>query len=76
MDKTELATHLYKALELKYKSQISSAIATLFIYFNNSVAIGEHPQQLEEMDKLMGDISDAEDKLENLAKHFGRYITK
>ena len=74
MDKTELANHLYEALELKYKSQISSAVATLFIYFNNSVAIGEHPQQLEEMDKLMSDISDAEDKLENLAKHFSRYV--
>jgi hypothetical protein len=73
MDKTELANYLYDALELKYKSEITTAKATLFIYFNNSVAIGEHPQQLEEMDKLMGDISDAEDKLENLAKHFSRY---
>ena len=76
MDKTELANYLYDALELKYKSEITTAKATLFIYFNNSVAIGEHPQQLEEMDKLMGDISDAEDKLENLAKHFSRYVTK
>ena len=37
---------LYKALVSKYESEIAHCVATLSIYFNNSVGIGEHPQQL------------------------------
>jgi hypothetical protein len=40
---------LRDALEAKYKAQMLEAKATLSIYFNNSVGIGEHPQHLEEM---------------------------
>ena len=36
------------------------------IYFNNSVGIGEHPQQLEEMDKLLEKMANSKDKLELL----------
>jgi hypothetical protein len=61
---------LFKALVKKYESDIASAYATLLIYFDNSVGIGEHPQQLEEMDKLMDNIAAAEDKLSALNKHF------
>jgi len=57
---------LYKALESKYKSQIDEAKATLSVYFNNSVGIGEHPQHLEEMDKLVSQMAEALDKLETL----------
>jgi hypothetical protein len=46
------STLLQDALELKYRAQIAEAKATLSIYFENSVGIGEHPQHLEEMDKL------------------------
>ena len=68
---TEIQRSLYLALKSQYKSQINQARATLLIYFSNSVGIGEHPQHLEEMDKLLGSISDAEDKLESLEKYFG-----
>ena len=57
---------LYQALELKYKAQIAEATATLSIYFNNPVGIGEHPQHLEEMDKFVSQLADAHDKLEAL----------
>jgi hypothetical protein len=57
---------LYEALELKYRAQIAEAKATLSIYFENSVGIGEHPQHLEEMDKLISQLADAQDKLEAL----------
>jgi hypothetical protein len=60
------STLLYEALELKYKAQIAEAKATLSIYFENSVGIGEHPQHLEEMDKLISQLADAQDKLEAL----------
>ena len=57
---------LQDALELKYRAQIAEAKATLSIYFENSVGIGEHPQHLEEMDKLIAQLTEAEDKLESL----------
>ena len=61
---------LFKALIKKYEADIAAAYATLIIYFDNSVGIGEHPQQLEEMDKLVDAIAAAEDKLKALNKHF------
>ena len=61
---------LFKALLKKYESDVASAYATLTIYFDNSVGIGEHPQQLEEMDKLVDAIAAAEDKIKALNKHF------
>tara|TARA_B100000963_G_scaffold358847_1_gene384528 strand:+ start:5896 stop:6123 length:228 start_codon:yes stop_codon:yes gene_type:complete len=61
---------LFEALKSKYESEILQAKATLLVYFSNPVAIGEHPQHLEEMDKLLADIADANDKLEMLNKHF------
>jgi hypothetical protein len=60
------STLLYEALELKYLAQIAEAKATLSIYFENSVGIGEHPQHLEEIDKLISQLADAQDKLEAL----------
>jgi len=55
---------ILQALEDRYNAQISEAEATLKIYFENSVGIGEHPQHLEECDKLINKIAEAEDKLE------------
>lgn len=54
------------ALEDKYNSQISEAEATLKIYLENPVAIGEHPQHVDEADKLIEKIATAEEKLEIL----------
>jgi hypothetical protein len=56
------------ALALKYESEIAEAEATLLVYFSNSVGIGEHPQHLEEMDKLVEKFANAQDKLESLEK--------
>ena len=60
------STLLQDALELKYLAQIAEAKATLSIYFESSVGIGEHPQHLEEMDKFVAQLAEAEDKLQTL----------
>ena len=60
----------FKALVKKYESQIATAVATLIIYFDSPVGIGEHPQHIEEMDKLVGQIASAEDNLKALNKYF------
>ena len=64
---------LFKSLAKRYESDIQSNKSTMLIYFNNSVGIGEHPQHLEEMDVLVGNIADANDKLESLLREFGEY---
>lgn len=58
---------LTEALRLKYMSEIAEAEATLSIYLTNPVGIGEHPQHLEEMDKLVEKMANAKDKLETLS---------
>ena len=57
---------ILKALEDKYNAEISAADATIKIYLEKSVGIGEHPQHLEEIDKLMQKIVDAQEKLKEL----------
>ena len=57
---------ILNALEAKYEAQIAEADATINIYLNNSVGIGEHPQQIEEVDKQLQKISDAQEKLDAL----------
>ena len=61
---------LFKALAKKYEAQIAESYATLIVYFDNSVGIGEHPQHIEEMDKQLDIMSTAEEKLATLNKHF------
>ena len=57
---------LLQALEDKYEADISAAEATLKIYLENSVGIGEHPQHIDEIDKLMEKIAAAEEKIKVL----------
>ena len=63
---------MYYALIKKYEAEIAEAEATLTIYFTTPVAIGEHPQHLEEMDKFVEKLANAQDKLETL-KEFYKY---
>ena len=61
-----MKTAIIDALEARYEAQILEADATLKIYFESSVGIGEHPQHIDEVDKLIEKISAAEEKLEVL----------
>jgi len=57
---------MLEALEKKYEAQITAADVTIKIYLENSVGIGEHPQHLDEIDKLIEIIANAQEKLEVL----------
>ncbi len=57
---------LLDALEARYESQIAEADAIIKIYLENSVDIGEHPQHIEEIDKLFDKIATAQERLEVL----------
>ena len=60
---------IIEALEDRYNAQISEADATIKIYLENSVGIGEHPQHIDEIDKQMQKLVDAQEKLKEL-QHF------
>ena len=57
------------ALKKRYQAQVAESIATLNIYVKNSVGIGEHPQHLDEMDKLLQVVVDAEEKIKVIERY-------
>ena len=59
----ELRRAILQALEDKYNAQISEAEATLKIYLEKPVGIGEHPQHIEEVNKQIEKIANAKEKL-------------
>ena len=61
---------MYSALIKKYEAEKAEAKAILNVYFNNPAGIGEHPDLIEEMDKLLGKLGEAEDKIETLKNNF------
>ena len=57
---------LLDALQARYEAEIAEADATINIYLTNSVGIGEHPQFIDEIDKRVQRIADAQEKIEVL----------
>ena len=57
---------ILNALEAKYEAQVAEAHATITIYLEKSVGIGEHPQHIDEIDKQVQKIADAQEKLKVL----------
>ena len=58
---------LHRALVSKYEAQRDEALATLEVYFNNPAGIGEHPQVVEEMSKIVEKLENAQSCLEQLS---------
>ena len=57
---------ILQALEDNDTAQISEADAHIKIYLEKPVGIGEHPQHIEEVDKLLQKIVDAQEKIKEL----------
>jgi hypothetical protein len=66
----KIQSKMYEALKKKYESEMLDAESSLLVYFTNPVGIGEHPQHIEEMDKLIEKRANAQDKLENLEQFY------
>ena len=62
----DIRSVILQALEDRYNADISSAEATIKIYLEKPVGIGEHPQHLDEIDKLVDKIAQAEEKIKIL----------
>ena len=59
---------LNKALKSRYTAQRDEALVTLEVYYNNAAGIGEHPQIIEEMEKQLEKLANAQDCLSELDK--------
>ena len=65
----DLRTLIVEALEKRYEAQLAESDATIKIYLENSVGIGEHPQHIDEVDKLITKSVEAEEKLRILRRY-------
>ena len=65
----EVRAVIIDALEKRYEAQLAESDATLKIYLENSVGIGEHPQHVDECDKLIAKVAEAEEKLRVLRQY-------
>ena len=70
----DIRESMIKALRKKYEAVIEEAKATAEVYLHRPVGIGEHPQFIEELDKLMSKIAEAEDKLTVVNQRFDEDI--
>jgi len=57
---------ILNALRTRYEAEIAEADAIVNIYLDNSVGIGEHPQHIDEVNKLVDKIAQAKEKLDVL----------
>ena len=63
-------SHFYKAAISHWEAKRDEAIATLELYFQKSVGIGEHSKILEEINQWTSQLSEAEENLLVLEKYF------
>jgi hypothetical protein len=63
-----IGKQILDALKKRYQAQVAEGFATINIYLQHPVGIGEHPQHLDEIDKLLGQIKEAEEKLSLIDK--------
>lgn len=61
---------LFKALESKYQSKIDEAIATIDLYFNNTVGVGDHADIVNTIDKYVEMLESNASKLETIRRLF------
>ena len=54
------------ALEKKYEAQMAQAEANIKVFMESPVGVGEHPNIVQEVEKLLKEIKDAKEMLDEL----------
>ena len=67
---------MLEALKKRYEAQVAESIATINIYLKSPVGIGEHPQHLDEVNKLLQVIVDAEEKIKVIERWVNQWKTQ
>ena len=65
-----MTKEIIEALQAKYVASKLEAVANLKNYIENPAGIGEHPNIVEECDKLVKQVAAANESLETLAVLF------
>ena len=60
----------FDALVKRYNAQIAEARATISVYLENPVGIGEHPQFIDEINKQLDKWCDAQDKIKIIMEYY------
>ena len=63
-------SHFYKAAISYWTAQRDEAVATLELYFQKSVGIGEHSKVLQEINDWTCKLSEANENLDSLKEYF------
>ena len=61
---------IIRALRKYYHGEIAKLSANVEIFHESHAGVGEHPDVLETIDKLVGEIAEYDDKLMALDEHF------
>ena len=61
---------LLEAALSRYRAQRDEALAVLEVYFTDAVGIGEHSNLLDEITKWTQVLTEAEDNINTLHRHF------
>ena len=61
-----MTQQIIDALVAKYQAKKLEALTNLNIYFTAAVGVGEHPNIVEEVDKLISQVSEADGKIATL----------
>lgn len=67
-----MTEQMYKTMMKKYEAQIEDAILKIDTICESTIIIPEHIDITGEIDKLLQTISEAEDKVASLWKHYGK----
>jgi hypothetical protein len=67
---TSKDTKFYKALKKYYEAQKEESLATMDLYFQNAVGIGEHSNILNELKEWTQKLCEADEALGVLEKYF------
>ena len=65
-----MSRDILDALKNKYEAEVDIAKATIIVYLDKPVGIGEHPQFADEIDKQLDAISCANDKIKVIDTHY------
>lgn len=67
-----LTNQLMRAVVSRYEADREGSLATIELYLNASVGIGDHPDVVEELQKAITKLAAAEEALETVKRNFLR----
>jgi thymidylate synthase len=62
----QMTTEIINALSARYQADLAENKANMINYLSNSVGVGEHPNVVAEVDKLVSAMADTQGKIDQL----------